>query len=230
MKSFTQCAAAAATFLLSGFAYAASPVAPDAPPARADSSGDYLFPRTGGFTATGATGLPFLAIGELTYGASDGFAVGAVAAATPNVGRIYGTMAFGLRPRGVLFTSGEWRSHLTVPIFYYPDVPGFGGNMEPWMLARPTVSLERHLPGDARVSVGVGALAAGCTEGIVTLGKEHTMMGGVWDTANAGGSVPLSARTQLFGEGSLIMSGLTPARGWIGGAPVVAIAGVTTSL
>jgi hypothetical protein len=44
-----------------------------------------------------------------------------------------------------------------------------------------------------------------------------------------GGSVPLSARTELFGEGSLIMSGLVPAQNWIGGAPVVAIAGITTS-
>jgi hypothetical protein len=205
-------------------------VAPDTPPARADGSGDYLFPRSGGFTATGATGVPFLAIGELTYGVGGGFAVGAVAAATPNIGRISGTMAFGLRPRGVLFTSGEWRSYVTVPIFYYPDVEGFGGNMEPWVLVRPTLSLERRLPGDARVSVGFGALGAACTEGLLTLGKEHTMMGGLWDTATVGGSLPLSARTQLFGEGSLIMSGLVPARGWIGGAPVVAIAGVTTSL
>jgi hypothetical protein len=230
MKTLTQWALGAAVLLFCGFASAASPVAPDAPPARADNPGDYLFPRAGGFTATGATGVPLLAIGELTYGVGNGFAVGAVAAATPNVGTIYGTMAFGLRPRGVLFASGEWRSYVTVPIFYYPDVQGFGGNMEPWMLVRPTVSLERRLPGDARVSVGVGAIAAACTDSIVTLGKEHTMMGGVWDTATVGGSLPLSARTQLFGEGSLIMSGLVPARSWIGGAPVVAIVGVTTGL
>jgi hypothetical protein len=48
------------------------------------------------------------------------------AAATPNIGKIDGTMAFGLRPRGVLFTSGDWRSNVTVPIFDYPDVSGFG--------------------------------------------------------------------------------------------------------
>jgi hypothetical protein len=230
MKTLTQWALGGAIFLFCGFASAASPVAPDAPPARADNPGDYLFPRAGGFTATGATGFPFLAIGELTYGVGNGFAVGAVAAATPNVGSTYGTMAFGLRPRGVLFTSGDWRSTVTVPIFYYPDVQGFGGNMEPWMLVRPTVSLERRLPGDARVSVGVGAIAAACTDSIVTLGKERTMNGGVWDTATVGGSLPLSTRTQLFGEGSLIMSGLVPARSWIGGAPVVAIVGVTTGL
>jgi hypothetical protein len=230
MKSFTRWAVGASAFLLTGLASAASPVTPDAAPARTESSWDYLFPRGGGFTATGATGIPFLAIGELAYGVGNGFAVGAVAGATPNVGGIHGTMAFGLRPRGLLFTSGEWRSYVTVPIFYYPEVDGFGGNMDPWMLVRPTLSLERQLPGGARLSVGLGAIAAACTESIVTLGKRHTMEGGIWDTATVGGSVPLSGRTQGFVEASLVMSGLVPAQDWIGGAPVAAIAGVTTSL
>jgi hypothetical protein len=223
----------AALLLLPGVASAATTEAPDAPPPQAprlDSSTDYLFPRGGGFTATGATGVPFLAIGELTYGVGNGFALGAVAAATPNFGGIYGTMAFGLRPRGILFTSGDWRSYVTVPVFYYPDVDGFGGNREPWMLVRPTVSLERRLPGGARVSGGFGAIAAACTESLFTFGRERTMEGGVWETATVGGSVPLSARTQFFGEGSLILRGVMPATDWIGGAPVVAVAGITTSL
>jgi hypothetical protein len=232
MTSFVRFAAAAFVFLFSGLASAATTSAPDAPLAQAPrvgASGDYLFPRAGSFTATGASGIPFLAIGEVTYGVGDGFAVGAVAAATPNIGRIHGTMGFGLRPRGVLFASGEWRSYVTVPIFYYPEVEGFG-DMEPWMLVRPTVSLERRLPGGARVNAGFGAIAAACTESLVTLGREPTMEGGVWETATIGGTVPLSARTQFFGEGSLIMRGVTPARDWIGGAPVVAIAGITTAL
>jgi hypothetical protein len=230
MTSFAPFAVGAAVLLLPGVASAAPPETPDATPSRAGATPDYLFPRAGGFTATGATGMPFLVLGELTLGIGDGFAIGAVAAATPNIGRIDGTMAFGLRPRGVLFMSGDWRSYVTVPVFYYPDVAGFGGNMEPWMLVRPTVSLERRLAGGARVNVGFGALAAACTESLFTLGKERTMMGGLWDTATVGGALPLSGRTQLFGEGSLILSGLVPARGWIGGAPVVAVAGVTTTL
>jgi len=230
MNSFSRWSVGAFASLFSSVASAASPETPDAPPPRPPLSADYLFPRAGGFTATGATGLPFFGIGELTYGVSDRFAVGAVAAATPNIGRIHGTMALGVRPRAVLFASGDWRSYVAVPVFYYPEVDGFGGNLEPWILVRPSVSLERRLPGGARASVGLGAIAAACTESILTLGKERTMMGGVWDTAILGGSVPLSGRTQLFGEGSLIMSGLVPARGWIGGAPVTALAGITTSL
>jgi hypothetical protein len=76
----------------------------------------------------------------------------------------------------------------------------------------------------------MGAIAAACTDSIVTLGKEHTMEGGIWNTAGVGGALPLSSGTSVFAEGSLIMRGVVPANDWIGGMPVVAFAGVTTRL
>jgi len=231
MRHLARLCAAAAVLSSSGVAAASSPEANDTPPRAAQpTSTDALFPRNGGFNATFATGLPFLGIGELAYGFGDRFALGAIAAATPNVGSIRGTMAFGLRPRGVLFASGAWRSVITVPVLYYPEVSGFGGDLEPWVLARPTLSLEHELPGGASVSVALGAIAAACTEGILTLGEERTMMGGVWNTAGIGGAIPLSGRATLFGEASLVMRGVEPARDWIGGAPVVAIVGLATTL
>jgi hypothetical protein len=98
------------------------------------------------------------------------------------------------------------------------------------MLTRPTLMLESVFASGLRLSAGIGLIAAACTDSLVTLGKERTMMGGVWNTATAGGAVPLSAHTSLFGEASLVMQGFTPARDWIGGAPVVAIVGIATSL
>jgi hypothetical protein len=122
---------------------AASASADDrSPTERPADRADYLFPRHGDFSAMGATGVPLLGIGELSYGVTDRFAVGAMGAATPDVGSIRGTMAFGVRPRGVLYESGTWRAVLVVPVLYYPEVAGFGGR-EPWFLTRPTIAVVR---------------------------------------------------------------------------------------
>jgi hypothetical protein len=190
---------------------------------------DYLMPRAGDFSATFASGVPFLGLGEIAYGPTDRFAIGALAGATPDLPKVSGTAAIGLRPRGIVWKSGAWRSTLTAPVLYYPELQGFGAR-EPWVLARPTIGLEREIGSGARVNVTVGAIAAACTESIVTLGKEHTMEGGVWNTAGVGGALPLTANTSVFAEGSLVMRGVVPAPDWIGGSPVVAFAGVTTRL
>jgi hypothetical protein len=190
---------------------------------------DYLFAPAGTFSITLASGIPLLGIGELTYSPTDRFAMGAVVAGTPDLPRVQGTAAIGLRPRGVVLVEGSWRSVLVVPILSYPKVPGFG-DRDPWILARPTLTLEKTFVSGVRLSVGVGLIAAACTESLFTLGQEHTMMGGVWNTASFGGAVPISARTSLFGEASLIMRGVVPANDWIGGAPIVALVGIATSL
>jgi hypothetical protein len=231
MKRLASLAVASTILSLSGIASAASPDPNDAPAVEsAPKTTDPLLPGGGSFAVAGASGIPFLALGELTYGFTDRFALGAIAAATPNVGSNRGTSALGLRPRGVLFASGPWRSVLSVPVLYYPEVEGFGGAREPWMLARPTVSVERALPGGASVSLSLGAIGVTCAESLLTLGKEHTMMGGIWETAGIGGTIPLSGRWTLFGEASLIARGIEPARDWLGGLPVVAFLGVATRL
>jgi hypothetical protein len=206
-------------------------LARDEPPReepRAETT-DYLFPRAGGFSASIASGVPLLGIGELAYGVTGGFAVGAVVAGTPDMGNLKGTAAIGIRPRGTLFDDGNWRASLVVPILYYPQLKGFG-DREPWMLVRPTLSVERRLDSGVRVSAGVGMIGTACMESILTLGKEHDMMGGVWNTVSVGAAMPLGAGTSLFGDATLVMNGVVPARDWPGGPPVIAIVGLAKNL
>jgi hypothetical protein len=194
--------------------------------------GDYLLPAPGTLTLSVGSGVPFLGVAELAYGVGRGFAVGGVLAATPDIGGVQGTTALGLRPRGVLFRAGPWRATLVTSALFYPSVPGFGGDRDPWVLIRPEITIERRLESGAQVNFGLGVIAAACMESLLTLGKEHdaTVMGGVWNTVRVGGAIPVGGATRLFGEASLVMTGLVPARQWIGVVPVVAVVGVAVGL
>jgi len=220
----------ASAVLLASHAAFASPPGEEPSPAPPPSAGaDPLFPHAGHFSGTVASGVPFVGVGEAAYGFTDKFALGAMVGATPNVGGIQGTLGVGLRPRGVVFTSGAWRSSLVAPVLYYPKVSGFGGAMEPWMLVQPTLTLERTLTPDTSAHVGVGLIAAACMESIVTLGKEHDMEGGVWNTATVGGSTRLGPHTTVFAEAGVVLRGVAPAQDWIGG-PAIAFVGVSREL
>jgi hypothetical protein len=81
----------------------AEDAAPSAPP-----RGDYLFPAGGSFSATAASGLPFLAIGEVAHGVSQQCSIGIFAGATPDMPGIDGTLGLGVRPRVILFATGPW--------------------------------------------------------------------------------------------------------------------------
>ena len=198
------------------------------PPARRKSAPDPLFPARGEFAASFASGLPLLGIGEVAYGFGDRFSVGVVGAATPDIGDMRGTIAIGLRPRGILLASGAWRATLVVPILFYPQVKGFG-DREPWFLIRPTLTVDYEFDSGLRLNGGMGLIAAACAESILSLGRESTMEGGLWNTFNIGASLPLAAQTSLFVEASLVMHGVVLARDWIGVVPVIALAGITTS-
>jgi hypothetical protein len=196
---------------------------PDRPPE--DRRVDSLFPRGGTFSATVGTGVPFIGIGEIAYGITDRFALGAIGGGTPNVGGV------GVRPRVLIVDADAWRLHLTVPILYYPKTRELGG--DPWMLTRPALVLDREIASGVRLGAGMGLVAAACTESIFSLGKEHDseFMGGVWNTVNVGASVQVSSRTSLFGDVALVMRGVRVAGSeWIGGPPVIAAFGVTTRL
>jgi hypothetical protein len=195
---------------------------------RSEVGPDGLFPEAHHFSATFASGLPFVGAGEVGYGFSDRFALGAMVGLTPDIGSMHGTVGVGLRPRGVVFASGPWRSVLVAPVLYYPKVEGFG-EMDPWMLVQPTLTVERSIGHDASVHAGAGLIAAACMESITTLGKEHDMMGGVWNTATAGGAYRVSSNTTVFGEAGLVLRGVVPASDWIGG-PAIAFVGVTRDL
>jgi hypothetical protein len=211
-------------------AFAASPETRAEAP-RSDASADPLFPSSGHFSAAFASGVPFVGAGELAYGFGDRFAMGAMVGLTPNMGNIQGTAGVGLRPRVVVFRSGAWQSTIVAPVLYYPRVPGFGGELDPWMLAQPTLTLERSFgsDGDGNVHVGVGALASTCLDTVLTLGKEKDMMTGVWNTATVGGAIRVSPKTMLFAEGGVVLRGYKPANDWMGG-PAIAFVGVQREL
>jgi hypothetical protein len=191
--------------------------------ARTPHRQDYLFPAPGAFSASLSTGVPFVALGEVAYGVSDGFALGLLGGATPIV------MGAGVRPRGVVFHDGPTRITLTVPVLYYPPT----STDDAWMLARPTALVEHSFDSGVRLNAGVGAVAAACTDSLFSLGREHSskFMGGAWNTAEIGGAVALSSKTSLFGEATAVLHGVAPAgRDWIGGPPVIVAVGVATSL
>jgi hypothetical protein len=227
------CAAVAALVatLLSGSTRAN---AQEQPPSSAEPGphGDYLFPAAGRLSVSLGSGVPFLGVGELAYGFGSRFSAGALVAATPDVGSVRGTTAAGARLRGIVWRSGSWRSVVLAPLLYYPNIAGLGGERDPWVLARPEITLERGFGSGSWVNVGLGAIAAACTESLVTLGREHSpsVMGGVWESARIGGATPLSGSASLFGEASLVLDGVMPARRWIGLVPVVTVVGVEASL
>jgi hypothetical protein len=193
------------------------------PPLASSPRHDYLFPKAGHFTTSLATGVPFVALGELAYGVGTRFSFGAMGGATPVV------TGLGIRPRGILFSVGSTRATLTVPIFYYPKT----STGDPWMLARPTLLFEHAFGSGARLSGGLGVIGAACTDSIFSLGREHsgTFMGGLWNTVAVGGAVPLSSKTSLFAEGTAILRGVRFAgRDWVGGPPFAIEVGVATDL
>jgi hypothetical protein len=188
--------------------------------ARAD---DYLFPARGRFSAALSTGIPFIALGEVAYGIGDGFAVGLLAGTTPIIPGV------GLRPRGVLAKTGPIRVDLTVPILYYPPTR----SDEAWILVMPTLQVEVVFTRGAVVKIGAGAVGAAYVDWLTSLGRDRGSgrVGGVWDTLEVGGALPLSSKTTLFGEATGVFQGYKPAgREWIGGPPVVIALGVTTAL
>src|SRR6185503_14158511 len=69
------------------------PSAPTKTAGESIDSGDYLMPRAGQLGFGAASGIPYVAIGEVTYGFGERFAMGAIAGITPR------TVGFGLRPR-----------------------------------------------------------------------------------------------------------------------------------
>jgi hypothetical protein len=184
---------------------------------------DYLFPKAGGWATSLATGVPFVALGEVAYGIGDRFALGVMGGATPVV------MGIGVRPRVVVFDAGNLRSVVTMPILYYPKT----STGDPWVLARPTALMEYTAASGVRLSGGLGGIGAACTDSLFSLGRTHskTVMGGLWNTVAAGGAFAISGKTSLFAEATAVLRGVQFAgREWVGGPPVIAEIGVATTL
>ena len=115
---------------------------------------DHLFPQKGKSLFTFATGVPYIAIGEYAYGFTDRFSVGVLVGVTPSI------PGYGLRLNTILYKNGNSRVYARVPLLYYPQTKGLGG--EPWLLTWPVVNYEKTFESGLRFSVGGGIVAAAC--------------------------------------------------------------------
>jgi hypothetical protein len=198
---------------------------------------DDLFPPPGRPSLSAATGLPFLAIGEVGFGLTNGIAIGAIGGVTPSV------LTAGIRPRFLVRASEHYAVMLSIPMLWYPkaSAPGPGNvGSTAWVLARPEVMLDVSPTPRVHVAGGVGLIAAastlalgnkleGKTFAVPAYGGATTdrvgFAGGVWDTLCMHGSYALDRATHLFAEGSLVFSGVALADN-VGGPPVVVTLGL----
>ena len=188
---------------------------------------DALFAPSGRFAGTAASGLPFYAIGELSFGVTGGFTVGLMGGVSPD------TQAVGLRLRGVIASTGSNRVYVMSPILYYPGSNLAGG--EQWILAMPSLFVEHRFQGGASAHLGAGVAAADCLDALgslVTHGRlpeepgHSGFMGDVWATATVGGALPIGKSTSLFADAQVISQGLVFGRHWVGLVPVIATFGI----
>jgi hypothetical protein len=207
------------------------------PPASPYGANGDLFPTPGHPSLSAATGLPFLAIGEVGIGITQGLAVGVIGGVTPSV------LTAGIRPRFRVRVSEHYALMLSVPMLWYPkaSAPGPGNvGSTAWVLARPELMLDVSPDPRWHVAGGVGLIAAASTLalGNKLRGREFAVpaygdsmdtrvgfAGGIWDTLCMHASYALDPPTHIFAEGSLVFSGIALADN-VGGPPVVVTAGM----
>jgi hypothetical protein len=203
------------------------------------SINDPLFSSKGKSMITMATGIPYAGIAEYAYGFSDRFSLGIIAGHTTKV------PGYGIRVRYIFHKRESFKIFFRVPIFYYPQTKGLGG--EPWFLTWPVVSAEWKMKSGIRFSAGSGFVAAACADALLTSagvgkhlhdqvdeliqGDEHPhhdegFMGGFWNTYHIGLSVPLSKRVTFQSEVSVVRSGVKKVGAdWVGRIPVILVLG-----
>ncbi len=191
-----------------------------------------LFPKPGRLSASAATGLPFVGIGELGMGITNGIAVGVIGGITPSV------LTAGIRPRFRVRATERLAVMLSMPMLWYPKASAPGpGNIQnaAWVLTRPELFLDGTVTERIHVAGGMGIIAAASTDALRNKleGKEFQVpayngstetkkgfAGGIWNTVCMHSSYALAPRTHLFAEGSLVMSGFALADN-VGGPPFV---------
>lgn len=219
---------------------AASPGdAPDsvaAAPASSQWKADPIFPGARHVSIGVGSGVPFLALGEVAYAPSNGFAIGAITGITPYV------FGAGLRPRVGVKLGDHTRVSLVMPVLYYPTGDGLIGDGPPWFLAQPALRLERKIGdrGYAQVSAGlIGAIGFPARDQngeIVETYNDRRVVEkgtpwGVWDTLGAGGSYAVFDRTVVFADAMGIFNGVKLAGNeWVGGPPFAFTLGVARTL
>lgn len=208
------------------------------PPAR-DPAPDPHFPGGGRFSASIATGIPFVLMSELAVSPHDRFTVGAIGGIALSGDGPPNNTGFGIRPRVSLVERGPVRVFAVAPVLYYPK------SNSSWFLARPEVAVEGRLPGGARIGGGLGLVAVasrasftGGADGQPFLPYGGTpgqtrgdATNGVWNMVSVHGAVPISTRTVAHAHGALVLRGYAlPGDEWVGGVPFTATLGLTTIL
>lgn len=199
---------------------------------------DYLILHKGKSMIILNSGIPYVAMGEYSFGISNRVSVGVLYGYTPIV------LGYGLRIKAILAKPDEdLRIFLKVPMIYYPHAKNLGG--DPWVLAWPTLSIEKKLHDGARLWTGIGVLGASCVdillgekrESVDVLGGSEQgnankkMMSAIWNTIQVGYSKPISPRLSWTVEAAPVLHGLKLAGDeWIAGPPVILTVGVSYSL
>lgn len=179
-----------------------------------------------------ATGIPFLAMTEVAVGLGDRFAVGALAGIAMSGDGPPNNVGFGVRPRVAILKGESYRLEVVAPTLYYPKSNGT------WYLTRPSAQVERTFENGASLYGGVGIVMVLTAGGPASLpyggtptDKNGQATNGIWNTLSAGGAIPVSKKTHLFGEASLVLDGYKlPGQEWVGGVPFTVTLGITTQL
>jgi len=197
---------------------------------------DYLLPAKGKSMLDFYTGVPYVAVGQYSYGFSHRFSAGVFYGHTPiNKG-------FGLKVKAVLAEpSASFRINLKSTFIYYPHMEY--GEGDAWVLGWPAVNTEWKLNNGSRFWTGVGVVGVSCvdmllkpkekksmpsSDGPVVEGKE---MKGVWNTFQFGYSKPISNHSSFLIEVAPIMEGfrLKSKSGFLDAFPVIITTGLSYS-
>ncbi|HET7544160.1 MAG TPA: hypothetical protein VFK05_30020 [Polyangiaceae bacterium] len=200
-------------------------------PGRALAAGDPWLPGSAKFSASVATGVPFLVMSEVALGVTDYAAVGVLGGTTPIVS------GFGVRPRVALPMSSSLRILASAPLVYYP--PHADGPA--WWLARPSMALDWRATSALSLAGGAGVVGVateralfGGTEAAAAsaYGREVQNRGSaLWWTLNALVSADVSTKTWLFADMTAVFEhGHLAGRDWIGGPPFIVFLGLGTRL
>jgi hypothetical protein len=201
---------------------------------------DYLMAQRGKSMLELYSGIPYVAIGQYSYGFSDRFSLGIIYGYTPFV------RGYGLRMKAVIAEpSQSIRIYLKSPFIYYPKKRG--NEKDPWVLAWPTLNVEFKLKNNARIWTGFGVIGAACTEYLlgteeakempdeeiqpaITMAKDEPMAE-LWNTFQIGYSKPVSNKLSFILEIAPVMKGLkfTTPHGLLDGLPVIVTTGLSYS-
>jgi hypothetical protein len=201
---------------------------------------DYLMPGKRKSMVLLNSGIPYVAIGEYSYGFSNRFSLGIIYGYTPIV------LGYGLRIKSVIAQPSEnTRVYFKIPLIYYPKTKNLGG--DPWVLAWPALNVEWKLHNGTRIWTGAGVIGASCVDALLgfeedaeqkpaTTGttpsmKKNGVMSDLWNTFQFGFSKPLSNKMSWMAEVAPIFNGLKLAgEDWIAGPPLIVTLGVSYSL